>query len=321
MGDFLVNDEAYCGEKGCYFIGMNGRSISGEDKVPDPLIVEYNNPNVGIIKYAVLLKKDFKTKMIRRMDELVFETFTEPEKIDAVSYIACDGSKHYELEHINGDLLDDAWWNLRAKMFIERWKPVTYPDVEVGTYEISNLGNIRNVRDGVMVPSHFNCDYKRADLRTEDKSTIRRKCFYVHCLVAREFICKSFPDNGLIVNHIDGNKSNNRYDNLELITQQENVRHSWLFGLNTPNSGENNGSHVLSQKDVELICKLLVIHNGNIQHTRQHLVDYGIVLPYEDRMLNQIKYGKNWKEISQNYFKYCRNGRFMPVISKEDIEI
>ena len=318
--DFLVCKDVYCGKNGSYMIYMDGTGISGDCKLPDPLIVEYNNPNVGVIKYAVLLKKDFKTKMIHRLDQLVAQTFFTPSKIDEVAIIDDDGVKQYSIVHKNGNLLDNAWWNLELKVFNVEWKTITYPGVVQNLYKISNLGHVVNIETNRTINQHLNSGYKRLELRsTNDIGKIH---LYTHVLVVYEFLNKDFINSELVVNHIDGNKTNNRYDNLEIITQQENVKHGWLFGLNTPNYGENNGSHILTLKDVELICKLLVIHDGNVYRTRQHLVDFGIVLPYEDRMLTQIKYGKNWKSVSQKYFEYRRNNKgFVSIIKKEDIEL
>jgi hypothetical protein len=56
----------------------------------------------------------------------------------------------------------------------------------------------------------------------------------VHNLVAETFIGKK--PFGSQVNHIDGNKCNNTPENLEYISQKENLRHAFRTGL-MKNSG------------------------------------------------------------------------------------
>lgn len=56
----------------------------------------------------------------------------------------------------------------------------------------------------------------------------KRKQFYVHRLVASTFIGNT---EGFVVNHIDGNKSNNCVENLEICTQKENQKHAFKNGL------------------------------------------------------------------------------------------
>lgn len=69
------------------------------------------------------------------------------------------------------------------------------------------------------------------DYKLEDGLEVH-ECQLVHRIVATYF-CDN-PEHKPEVNHIDGNKSNNRASNLEWVTRSENERHAYRTGLAKP---------------------------------------------------------------------------------------
>lgn len=59
----------------------------------------------------------------------------------------------------------------------------------------------------------------------------------IHQLMVEQFI-GAVPD-GYVINHKDGDKHNNSCENLEVITNAENIRHAWNMGLNSKEKNPN----------------------------------------------------------------------------------
>lgn len=113
-------------------------------------------------------------------------------------------------------------------MLNNNFLPLTLENFE-GLYFISDDGKVRNHKKelkGYINNGGYHC------IDLYDLNSKRHK-FLIHRLVAITFIPN--PDDKPYVNHIDGNKLNNKVDNLEWVTNSENILHARKSGLNPYN--------------------------------------------------------------------------------------
>ena len=81
-----------------------------------------------------------------------------------------------------------------------------------------------------------------------------KKPKYVHRLVAENFVPN--PEKKSIVNHIDGNKTNNDSKNLEWLTHHENLLHAAAIGMTT--IGNKNWRKMNNQQLEEDEIKMII---------------------------------------------------------------
>lgn len=104
---------------------------------------------------------------------------------------------------------------------MEEWK-----QIEDTNYYISSFGRIKNIKTGNFLKmAHNQKGYQVAHVTINKKKRMLRP----HRLVGLFFIPN--PENKPQINHIDGNKENNRADNLEWVTNYENAQHAIKTGL------------------------------------------------------------------------------------------
>jgi len=101
---------------------------------------------------------------------------------------------------------------------MEIWKTIK----RFEDYQISNLGRVKSLKNNkkkILALNPNEKGYYNVDLYVDNK----RKTIRIHKLVAEYFLNhKGDGTMKLVIDHIDNDKSNNRVDNLQLITNRQN---------------------------------------------------------------------------------------------------
>lgn len=166
----------------------------------------------------------------------------------------------------------------------EEWKNIVGYE---GLYEVSNLGNIISLenKSNHKKVKYLKCSKTKSGyLRAYLYKNKKRKCYMLHRLVALAFIPN--PHNLPQINHIDGNKKNNKVENLEWCTQRDNNIHAIVNGLNSTQKAVeknekpiilmNNNTRYRSMMDACRDLKLNVANvsrvcNGKLKHTKGYV--------------------------------------------------
>lgn len=197
-------------------------------------------------------------------------------------------------------------------MMYEEMEREIWKDIEgyEGYYQVSNFGNLRSLER--YLPRADGGVYKVASkqlktpINRDGYPTVRlyknRKAtsLKVHRLVAITFIPNH--QNKKVINHIDGDKTNNKIDNLEWVTHKENTLHAYKTGLKKPPNpnangeiqGEKNSGSKLTNEKVRFIRKNARVCGGNF--TNKQLAN---MFNVGETVVSNIIHRKKWKHVSE----------------------
>lgn len=106
-----------------------------------------------------------------------------------------------------------------------KWRKIK----EFENYQVSNDGRIRNKNTKKVLKPWIRNGYYSITLRKDSKSFTKN----IHKIVGITWLKKTLNSN--FINHIDGNKLNNKLENLEFVTPKQNTKHAIDNNLTKPN--------------------------------------------------------------------------------------
>ena len=177
-------------------------------------------------------------------------------------------------------------------------------------YSVTKCGKVYSHLSDIYLKASITRGYLRINLRNREEGKVVNK--YIHSLVAEMFV--NGYKSGFVVNHRDGDKFNNNFENLEWISQQDNIIHSVETGLRTPcfsynglvptpeqivydyNEKENRvGKHPSNEDEVRKCCELL--------QKGYRAIDVCMMTGLNRNNINRLKLKtfKKWEHITKDY--------------------
>lgn len=181
----------------------------------------------------------------------------------------------------------------------EVWLPITdmvVPNVQP-FYAVSNYGRVFSYRTNrILAPVNVK-GYRAVSMCLRNNTYRNVK---IHRLVLMTFDYN--PDPNLEINHKDGNKANNRLDNLEWTTPSENIIHAYDTGLH--GRGENHYNAIYTEELVRLICQCLEKGINNYKAIVSICNSNGFDMQYNhlvSKFISFLKHRKTWTHVSKDY--------------------
>jgi len=166
---------------------------------------------------------------------------------------------------------------------------------------VKKWDGIRKIEKSILKEGTTNCGYVRVNLCKNGKN----KKHSVHRLVATAFIPN--PENKPCVNHIDGNKKNNKLENLEWVTHKENTNHA-VKTLKRKFGGGKKGQVWYKTQNKPTPSKKIILmfdKNENLIKEFDSLTSAGVFLGKHAAQIQQYASGR--RNHKKYIFKYKNN--------------
>lgn len=192
-----------------------------------------------------------------------------------------------------------------------------YKDIKEyeGQYQISNKGNIKSLKKNkefILSPIIDKKGYHKISLYKEGKE----KKFYIHRLVFQMFNYQIPDGKNLVVDHIDNDKTNNELDNLQVISNRENLsKDKWRYNPSSLYTGvcfhttkrkwessifvNGNSFHLGYFRDETIAAQE---YKNALEYYNKHsdLTNY----PFKTKRINEV-FSININQLTINFTQYC----------------
>jgi len=183
---------------------------------------------------------------------------------------------------------------------IEEWKDIhNYKEL----YQVSDLGRVKRLsyvrfmdvnnsysiyKEKILKQSIQKSKYLGVSLSKNNK----KKTYSIHQLIAKSFLNHNYSKNiGLVVDHIDNNRLNNKLNNLQIITHRKNS--------SKDRKGSSTYTGVFFRKDCNKWCSSIVISDKGQIKLGNFINEEDAGRTYQIALQNITKYNGNNKDFRE----------------------